>query len=79
MPKKLSADGFAVYAREQINDATRVLATHRRTALGCGCGRPLPCPVADRWSRHVAHFKRQLALAETQMLPFLSLPRLHQR
>lgn len=66
----LSADEFAVYAREQIRTADALLARHRPASRTvCNCGRPLPCSQAEAVRARKNHYLARLSPAETTV-PF---------
>ena len=68
MGRRLDADQFAAYARDQIRDATAILQRHRpdRYELCC-CGRPRPCTVVDTCQRSIDHYRGKLALIEATL------------
>ncbi|HEX5144947.1 MAG TPA: hypothetical protein VFW21_13865 [Mycobacterium sp.] len=74
MGRRLDADQFAAYAREQIRDAFAILQRHRPDRYGlCSCGRPQPCTVIDTCQRSIDHYRGKLALIEaTQPLPIVA-------
>jgi hypothetical protein len=77
MSKALDHEQFAAYARAQIRDAQAILALHRSAGTGlCSCGRRQQCSVVTVCTRHIAHYRKKLALLDlTQPLPLITITR----
>jgi hypothetical protein len=72
--RMLSKDEFVAYASTQIEMANQILAGHRPGRNGlCGCGKHLPCTVAEHATATRDRYRDKLAVLDTtKALPVLA-------